>query len=205
MGMNGLGPTYFFPSNYMPYAPFPYLPYSGYPTNLMNYPMQFPTNGTPWSSPTDLSSGNIPRYFGQMYTGINYPLAMNPSQNHVEIIDVSPEYQMKQLGMQGEFNQNHLDPSKSKYDVKVSTQTQNITSVPSQFSQPIKSDKVYNTTFRRTYVYDPSNPNINIEPINVHYINGVEVTTTTPAPTTESDHVEPIKQWIDNHLKNTSK
>ncbi|XP_050307866.1 uncharacterized protein LOC126744468 isoform X2 [Anthonomus grandis grandis] len=114
----------------------------------------------------------------------------------IEIVDVSPEVQRRMLGWPAEdpgVNE-HSTSGKPRYTVDVDTQTSNKTVIPHNLSKPFINEKKYLTTIRKSFVYDSKNPEP-IKPVNIHIVNGEQVTTTPPPETTVDENVVGIKSW----------
>ncbi|KAL1509898.1 hypothetical protein ABEB36_004566 [Hypothenemus hampei] len=108
-----------------------------------------------------------------------------------DILDVDPEYQRQLLGLSSSSNVHKTNDQKQKprYKVNVQSNTWNVTSIPSNLTKPIVTEKKYLTSIRRTFVYDSSKPG-NFSPINLHIVNGQPVTTPPPPQTTVNEEVE---------------
>ncbi|ENN79072.1 hypothetical protein YQE_04469, partial [Dendroctonus ponderosae] len=185
----------------MPFPPYPYGPLGGSPwggqPHFPGYPQQYPGYpqpvgaGFPGWSAQDM---NKPQANGAM---VRNGAGDNTANISVEILDVSPEYQRQLLGWPVEESSTKPRAFKPRYKVDVDSHTTNYTQILANLTKPIITEKKYVTSIRKSFVYDPSKPDNN-KPINIHLVNGQQVTTLPPTTTTESENVEGITSWYDS-------
>ncbi|KAF7286270.1 hypothetical protein GWI33_006354 [Rhynchophorus ferrugineus] len=184
--------------------PFPYPTNMGFPP-YQSYPMMpfvNPYQSVPWMNHylsnmlPDQQMLNITNESDLFHLG-NYPMIGNIK---TEIIDVDPAYHRKILGLNADNNQVSVTTRKPRFKVDVNSASHNFTSVR-QNIKPIVNTKSY--TIRRSFIIDASN-STNIKPINIHFVNGVEVTDPPPITTTEDESVQPVTSWIEDEKLKTN-
>ncbi|XP_048526274.1 uncharacterized protein LOC109535313 isoform X4 [Dendroctonus ponderosae] len=189
----------------MPFPPYPYGPLGGSPwggqPHFPGYPQQYPGYPQPvgagfpgWSAQDRFLDMNKPQANGAM---VQNGAGDNTANIPVEILDVSPEYQRQLLGWPAEESSTKPRAFKPRYKVDVDSHTTNYTQILANLTKPIITEKKYVTSIRKSFVYDPSKPDNN-KPINIHLVNGQQVTTLPPTTTTESENVEGITSWYDS-------